>query len=87
VASAEDTRSARPKVLRAIAFSTHWVVGWTHAPRPGSVADGSGVTAPSEATTLSKEDLSARERQPKQVLTGSIVPPEIAEEFDPAHLA
>ncbi len=75
VSSAEATRSARPKALRAIDLSTHAGVGWTHAPRPGSAPDGSGTTSPSRATTLNKEDLSVRTRQPRQVLTGSIVAP------------
>jgi hypothetical protein len=73
VSSAPPIRSARPKALREIDLSTHSRMGCTHAPRPGSFADGSGITTPSHATTLNKEDLSARERQPRQVLTLSIL--------------
>jgi len=53
VSSEVGTRSARPKARRLIAVSTHSRVGWTHAPRPGSVADGSATTSPSRATTRS----------------------------------
>ena len=60
--------------LRWIAFSTHPETGCTHAPLPGSRAAVSTTTRPSRATTLTSEERGARCRQPRQVLTGSIVP-------------
>ncbi len=53
----------------------HSRVGCNQAPRPGNVADGSTTDSPFRTTILTKEDLSARCRQPRQVLTGSSLAP------------
>jgi hypothetical protein len=71
--SAPFAFSARPKALRIVAFPTHSRVGCTQAPRPGRAAESSTTTSPFRATTLIRDDLSARVRQPRQVLTGSIL--------------
>src|SRR3954454_10044922 len=74
VSSATEVRSARPKALREIAVSRHALAGCSHAPLPGSRAAASTTTRPSRATNLTSEDRGARCRQPRQVLTGSMVP-------------
>lgn len=75
VSSTPFTRSARPKALRRTAVSVHLGSGWSQAPRPGSRFARSLTMRPSRATTLTSEDCGARCRQPRQVLTGSIVLP------------
>ena len=75
VPRAPSARRARATALRAIAVSTQRVVGCTQAPRPGSVAETSTTASPSRATTLTRRDLSARSRQPRQVLTEFILSP------------
>ena len=75
VPSAPSARSPRAIALRATAVSAQRVVGCTQAPRPGSVAETSTTASPSRATTLTRRDLSARSRQPRQVLTDIILSP------------
>ncbi len=53
----------------------HSRVGCNQAPRPGNVADGSTTDSPFRTTILTKEDVPARCRQPRQVLTGSSLAP------------
>src|SRR6187402_1231597 len=71
--SAPSARSARPKALRCRAVAAHSRLGCSHAPRPGSRAVVSTTTRPSRATTLTSEERGARCRQPRQVLTGSML--------------
>jgi len=78
VSSAPDTLRALPNAFRLTASSMQDSEGCTHAPRPGSLADGSATTSPPRATTLKREDGSARARQPMQVLTVTSVPTQAA---------
>ncbi len=72
--SGPATRNARAQARRSVAVSTQSRVACTHAPRPGNRAWASTTTDPSSATTLTSEDRGARWRQPRQVLTGSMLP-------------
>ena len=68
--SGPGTRSARGKARRRSASARQAGSGCRWAPRPGSRRRGSGTTAPSRATTLSRSAMGPRSRQPTQVRTG-----------------
>src|SRR5215218_2322719 len=64
-------RKARWNPRRATAASQHAAVGWSHAPRPGAVASGSGTTAPSTVAKRCRRSLGARALQPAHCLCGT----------------
>ncbi len=70
VSSGPRTRNARGNAERRSARSRHSGTGCNHAPLPGSRRRGSGTTAPSTTTTLSRPPASARVRHPTHVRTG-----------------
>src|SRR5918995_3636273 len=63
-------RKARLTPRRATAASQHAVVGWSQAPRPGTLASGSGTTAPSTVAKRQSRSTDSRPLQPTQRRTG-----------------
>src|SRR5215472_9917004 len=71
-ASGPGTRSARGNARRRRASSKHSKLGCRYAPRPGSLAWGSGMTWSPIATRRSRLDFAARSLQPTHVRTGAV---------------
>ena len=68
--SGPGTRSARGNAERRSARSRHSGARCSHAPRPGSLRRGSGVSTPSTTTTLNRPSATSRCRHPTHVRTG-----------------